>query len=82
MSSRLVPRSGQSVDQLMLQFAELIRRGWTHNDLSLLAGGNVLRILNGAEAVAAQMAEDGKKPSMAVYDKRTDLNPKPFPPKH
>lgn len=56
-----------------LQFAELIRRGWTQNDLSLLAGGNVLRILREAEEVSKKMKKEGHGPSDAVYDKRTDL---------
>jgi len=33
-------------------FAELIARGWTDADLAALAGGNVLRAMRGAEAVA------------------------------
>ncbi|WP_347718314.1 membrane dipeptidase [Sphingomonas sp.] len=36
-------------------FAELIRRGWSDADLARLAGGNLLRALRGAEAVAASM---------------------------
>jgi membrane dipeptidase len=36
-------------------FAELIRRGWSDRDLSLLAGGNVLRALERAEKVAAEL---------------------------
>ncbi|HEX5148377.1 MAG TPA: dipeptidase, partial [Candidatus Limnocylindrales bacterium] len=35
-------------------FAELIRRDWTDPDLALLAGGNVLRAMRGAEAEAAR----------------------------
>lgn len=34
-------------------FAELIRRGWSDADLAALAGGNVLRVMRRAEAVAA-----------------------------
>lgn len=59
------------------QFAELIRRRWTHHDISLLAGGNLLRVLEGAEKVADKMK--GEMPSMAVYDKRRDLDPKDLP---
>ncbi len=33
-------------------FAELIRRGWTEADCAKLAGGNILRVLREAEAVA------------------------------
>ena len=38
-----------------LLFAELIRRGWSDDNLAKLAGGNVLRALRRAEAVAASM---------------------------
>ncbi|HEY5808810.1 MAG TPA: membrane dipeptidase, partial [Povalibacter sp.] len=38
-------------------FAELIRRGWSDRDLELLAGGNVLRALEQAEAVARSMKD-------------------------
>jgi membrane dipeptidase len=36
-------------------FAELIRRGWSDQDLALLAGENVLRALQEAERVAAEL---------------------------
>jgi membrane dipeptidase len=36
-------------------FAELIRRGWSDADLRLLAGENVLRALERAEAVSREM---------------------------
>ena len=41
-----------SVDGYPLLFAELIRRGWSDSNLARLAGGNVLRALRQAEAVA------------------------------
>jgi membrane dipeptidase len=34
-------------------FAELIRRGWADDALAKLSGGNVLRVMRGAEAIAA-----------------------------
>ena len=34
-------------------FAELLRRGWTEPDCAALAGGNLLRALRSAEAIAA-----------------------------
>jgi membrane dipeptidase len=43
------------VDDYPNLFAELIRRGWSDENLTKLAGGNVLRILRRAEAVAASM---------------------------
>ena len=36
-------------------FAELVRRGWSDADLVLVAGGNLLRALERAEQVAAQL---------------------------
>lgn len=45
-----------SVDDYPNLFAELIRRGWNDEDLAKLAGGNFLRALRGAEAVATATA--------------------------
>jgi membrane dipeptidase len=39
-------------------FAELIRRGWSDANLAKLAGGNTLRALRRAEAVAASMKNE------------------------
>jgi membrane dipeptidase len=39
-------------------FAELIRRGWSDQDLAKLAGGNVLRVLRAAESVSASMKNE------------------------
>ena len=39
-------------------FAELIRRGWSDANLAKLAGGNILRALRRAEAVAAGMTAE------------------------
>ncbi|HXC75327.1 MAG TPA: dipeptidase [Sphingomicrobium sp.] len=39
-------------------FAEVIRRGWSDENLAKLAGGNVLRVLRRAEAVAASMKSE------------------------
>jgi membrane dipeptidase len=38
-------------------FAELIRRGWSDRNLAKLAGGNFLRVLRRAEAVAESMKD-------------------------
>ena len=37
-------------------FAELLRRGWTEDDCARLAGGNLLRVLRGAEDAARLLA--------------------------
>lgn len=39
-------------------FAELIRRGWSDANLAKLAGGNILRAMRRAEAVAARMKDE------------------------
>ncbi len=46
-------------------FAELILRGWTDEDLARLAGGNVLRVMGEAEAVARRLNRAGRPASLA-----------------
>ncbi|HEU0310630.1 MAG TPA: membrane dipeptidase, partial [Sphingomicrobium sp.] len=53
----LAPKGLDSVDGYPLVFAELIRRGWSDTNLAKLAGGNFLRVLRRAEAVAASMKD-------------------------
>jgi membrane dipeptidase len=55
-----------SVAGYPLLFAELIRRGWSDENLSKLAGGNILRVMRRAEAVAASMKD--VPPSMATLE--------------
>jgi membrane dipeptidase len=45
-------------------FAELIRRGWTDRELELVAGGNVLRVLDKAEEVARSMKNQPVPPGL------------------
>ena len=52
-----------TVDDYPNLFAELIRRGWSDRNLAKLAGGNILRVLRQAEAVAAAM--ENEAPSLA-----------------
>jgi membrane dipeptidase len=52
------PPGLNSVAGYPLVFAELIRRGWSDADLARLAGGNVLRVMRQAEAVAASMKNE------------------------
>jgi membrane dipeptidase len=53
----LAPKGLDSVDGYPLVFAELIRRGWSDENLAKLAGGNVLRVMRRAEAVSASMKD-------------------------
>jgi membrane dipeptidase len=59
-----VPDGLGSVAGYPLLFAELIRRGWSDRNLAKLAGGNVLRAMRQAEAVAASMKDE--PPAMAT----------------
>jgi membrane dipeptidase len=58
------PAGMNSVAGYPLLFAELIRRGWSDANLAKLAGGNVLRVMRRAEAVAASMNDE--PPAMAT----------------
>ena len=60
------PPGMNSVSGYPLLFAELIRRGWSDENLSKLAGGNVLRVMRQAEAVSASMKN--VPPAMADID--------------
>ncbi len=58
----IAPRGLDSVDGYPLLLAELIRRGWSDEHLAMLVGGNFLRVLRKAEAVARQM--DAEAPAL------------------
>src|SRR4051794_18227002 len=60
------PEGLGTVSGYPLLFAELIRRGWSDANLAKLAGGNVLRVMRQAEAVAASMKDE--PPSMATLE--------------
>ena len=64
------PTGMNSVGGYPLLFAELIRRGWSDGDLARLAGGNLLRAMRRAEAVAAAMKDE--PPAMATLKAPSD----------
>jgi membrane dipeptidase len=47
-------------------FAELIRRGWSDDDLRKLAGRNLLRVLRAAESAAARLQRDGQPSTRTI----------------
>ncbi len=49
------PEGLSDVSMFPSLFAELIRRGWSDEDLAKIAGGNVLRALERAEAVSREL---------------------------
>ena len=60
------PAGMNSVSGYPLLFAELIRRGWSDENLAKLAGGNLLRVMRQAEAVSASIKN--VPPAMADID--------------
>ncbi|HLL29785.1 MAG TPA: dipeptidase [Allosphingosinicella sp.] len=71
--SGTAPKGLEGVETYPALLAELARRGWSDSDLAKLAGGNVLRVMERVERVAAGMkneppmiatieAMDGKQP--------------------
>lgn len=53
-----LPRGLEGVETYPALLAELARRGWSDGDLARLAGGNVLRVMEAAERVAAAMKDE------------------------
>lgn len=58
-----LPEGLKDVASYPALLAELMRRGWSDADVAKLAGGNVLRVMERAEAVAAAMS--GEAPTDA-----------------
>ena len=52
----VTPTGLEGVDKYPALFQELARRGWSDADLAKLAGGNMLRVLRDAEAVAKRLS--------------------------
>ncbi|KAI0664784.1 membrane dipeptidase-domain-containing protein [Cubamyces menziesii] len=68
-----VPEGLEDVSKYPDLIAELYARGWNAVDLAGLTGGNLLRVMQGAERVAWELQRLGMQPVMARYNKRTDL---------
>jgi membrane dipeptidase len=51
-------------------FAELVRRGWSDEDLARLANGNILRVLHRAEEVAGRLQQS--RPASTATIERLD----------
>jgi membrane dipeptidase len=61
------PAGLEDVSTFPALFAELIRRGWSDDDLRKLAGRNLLRALKAAEATAARLQRE-RPPSTRTID--------------
>ena len=61
------PDGLDGVDKLPLLLVELARRGWTDDELAKVAGGNMLRVMREAEAVAKRLQQT-ERPSSATIE--------------
>ena len=52
-----LPQGMDGVETYPKLMAELMKRGWSDADVAKLAGGNILRVMEAAEKVAASMAK-------------------------
>ena len=63
----LVPEGLQDVAGFPNLIAELLRRGYTADDVRAIAGGNILRVMRRAEAVAERLQGE-REPSEATIE--------------
>lgn len=70
------PAGMPGVQSYPILFRELIRRGWSDSDIAKLAGGNLLRVMEQAEKVAASM---GNEPPLIATIEQLDRKPAPQP---
>ncbi len=61
------PKGLHDVSGYPTLLAELLRRGYTPEEVGKIAGGNVLRVMRAAEAVAAKLRADGAEPDETWY---------------
>jgi membrane dipeptidase len=63
----LVPDGLQDVSEFPNLLGELLRRGYTDDEVRAIAGGNILRVMRGAESVATRLAAT-REPSEATIE--------------
>ena len=63
----LLPAGLEDVSRFPWLFAELFRRGYSEDVLRAIAGGNILRVMRGAEATAARLRPE-RPPSEATIE--------------
>jgi membrane dipeptidase len=62
------PTGLEDVSKYPALLAELARRGWSDEDLAKVAGGNILRVLREAEAVAKRLQATAPIPEATLAD--------------
>lgn len=72
-----MPVGLEDVSRFPHLFAELVRRGWSDEDLAKLAQGNLLRALRRAEEVAARLQKE--RPASTARIEELDGRASPAP---
>jgi membrane dipeptidase len=70
-----VPVGLEDVSTFPQLFAELIRRGWSDDDLKKLAGRNLLRVLRATERTAERLRKERQPSTMTIGPVATPLSP-------
>jgi membrane dipeptidase len=70
-----VPVGLEDVSTFPRLFAELIRRGWSDDDLRKLAGRNLLRVLRATEQTAERLRKERQPSTMTIGRAATPLSP-------
>ncbi|HEU4526260.1 MAG TPA: dipeptidase [Gemmatimonadales bacterium] len=70
-----VPVGLEDVSTFPRLFAELIRRGWSDEDLRKLAGRNLLRAMRAAERTAERLRKERQPSTMTIGPVQTRMSP-------
>jgi membrane dipeptidase len=71
----LLPTGLEDVSRFPYLIAELLGRGYSDDEVRGIAGGNVLRVMRGAEAVASRLRAE-RPPSEATIEELDGPSPK------
>src|SRR5262245_10861337 len=70
-----VPVGLEDVSTFPQLFAELIRRGWSDDDLKKLAGRNMLRVLRATEQTSGRLRKERQPSTMTIGPVATPMSP-------
>lgn len=70
--SNSTPQGLEDVSKYPILFAQLFGVGWTVDELTKLAGGNLLRVLNEVEAIRDKMQKDNVPPNEDIFANRAE----------
>jgi membrane dipeptidase len=66
------PTGLDGVDKYPALLAELAQRGWSHDDLVKVSGGNLLRVMRDAESVARRLGTTTPSNATLEIDRKLD----------